>query len=102
MITSPVFSELVIVFRERDTTCLNWEAITFEILREMHKVKPFQLVFLPEVSDSLQSDTQRELEKSLELAVELATEEGCFDFLDSPPTVRYTRFSRARWNETFP
>ena len=98
MITSPVFSELVVVFRERDSTCLNWEVITFEILREMYQVKPFQLVFLPELLDSLQSDTQRELEISLELA----TEEGRFDFLDSPPTIRCTRLSRARWNATFP
>ena len=53
-IISPVFSEIVIVLNEWDIAYSNLEVAMFETLRKMHEAKPFQLAFLPKVSESLQ------------------------------------------------
>ena len=97
-ITSPVFSELVIILQEMDITYFRHGVPMFEILRKMYEVKPFKLVFWPEVSDSLQGEVQQKLEGSLNLV----TTEGLLDFLDSPPTIRIARSRQSRWISPFP
>ena len=93
-ITSPVFSELVVILRDSDIAHLHCEVPMFEALRKMNEVKPFKLVFLLEVLDSLQWRAQREMEEALDFL----TTRGLVDFLDSPPVIRRTRFRQVRWS----
>lgn len=93
-ITSPAFSELVIILRDKDIADLDCRDAIFETLRAMHKVKRFKLAFLLEVPDSLQWDAQQRLG----LALGSVATRGFLDFLDSPPTVRRTKFREVRWN----
>lgn len=85
-ITSPVFSELVIVSTGSKLYhfSLSWTYI--KILRTMSKVRPFKLVFLLEAPDYLQEQVRQVFARDLDFAVA----EGHFDFLDSPPTIRVT------------
>ena len=82
-ITSPVFSELVVVLEIDTMACLSKAVTFFETLRVMNEVRPFRLVFLLEVSDFFQG-ARWELEKDLDL---LAAK-GSLNFLDSLPTIR--------------
>ena len=93
-ITSPEFSELVIILRETRIARLHRDVGMFATLRKMHEVKPFKLVFLLEVPDSLQWEEQRKLEISLDPVIG----NRLLDFLVSPPTVRSTRFRQVRWH----
>jgi len=81
-ITSPAFSELIIVLTEHSYFPQN--TAFFNALRTMNEARPFKLVFSLEVWDS----PYREMRWWLIEAVELAITEGTFDFLDSPPVVR--------------
>ena len=83
-ITSPVFSELVIVYTGIMVAYLPQEVALFETLRMMNVVRPFELVFLLEVSDSYQGKARLELEEALASA----TANGLLDFLYCPPTIR--------------
>ena len=78
-ITSPVFSEVVVVLAGREIR-LPQEVKLFKILRTMSEVRPFKLVFLLEGPGS----HQRELVGTLESANAI----GLLDFLDSPPIIR--------------
>ena len=60
-ITSPVFSELVIVLGGDRMSYLPSEIALFETLRAMNEVRPFKLVFLFEVEDSFQVEARRKL-----------------------------------------
>ena len=91
-ITSPVFSELVIIPRAYPTRYLPREVTLFDTLRKMYGVRPFKLVFLLEVPDL--SDVRRELADALELV----TAKGFLGFLDSQPTIRATRTRCSRWD----
>jgi hypothetical protein len=85
-ITSPVFSELVILIGTRidAVAYLSTEAPFFEALRTMNEVRPFKLVFLLVGLDSFREEARRKLAGALDrMAVR-----GLLDFLDSPPTVR--------------
>lgn len=91
-ITSPVFSELVVILREENIAYLQCEVVMFKILRKMSGIRPFKLVFLLEVSDPSQQKARQETEKALDF---LAAR-GVIDFLDSPPIIRTTRFRQLR------
>lgn len=80
-ITSPVFSEIVIVFTGDD--------VRFPpqgvpgVLREMYEVRKFRLVFCLESLDSARESNLR----GLKLATQREVAEGFFDFLPCPPLV---------------
>ena len=92
-ITSPVFSELVIVLTGR-VACLRQEVELFNTLRAMNKIRPFELVFSLEAP----SFSQLEARRTLEEVLELATANGLLDFLDSPPSIIV---ARSRFYELF-
>ena len=83
-ITSPVFSELVIVTTEGYHLYLPRDLLMFETLRAMNEIIPFKLVFLLETSEQFLRKAQQELAGALEFM----TAKGLLDFLDSPPTTR--------------
>jgi hypothetical protein len=84
-ITSPVFSELVIIPDCGAPAYLHREVTFFEALREMNEIRPFKLVFSLEGSEYPNWETLR---RELTEALGSATAKGLFDFLDSPPTFR--------------
>ena len=83
-ITSPVFSELVIVHTSTTVGHLPQEVALFDALRTMDVIRPFKLVFLLEVPDDSQAKVRRELAEALDSV----NARGLLDFLDSPPTIR--------------
>ena len=83
-ITSPVFSELVVIVQANGMACLPLGLPLFETLHMMHKVRPFKLVFLLTDLDLFQEETRR---KSAGTS-DSVTVRGLLDFLVSPPTTR--------------
>jgi hypothetical protein len=83
-ITSPVFSELVIIIGAGAVVYLPSEFPLFETLRKMNTLKPFKLVFLLMDSDMFLKEGRQKLEGALD---SVATK-GLLDFLDSRPTIR--------------
>ena len=81
-ITSPVFSELVIVLKGNTIAYLPREVTLFDALRRMNEIRPFKLVFLLDVPEG-------EVLRNLVEELDLVTTNGFLDFLDSPPTIRY-------------
>ena len=57
--------------------------MSFEVLRMMHKVRPFKLVFLLHIYSPLNG-----VEWMFERAFEPVSRRGFFNFLDSSPVVR--------------
>ena len=96
-ITSPVFSELVIIIGAKAVTYLPSDVLLFETLRTMNKIRPFKLVFLLADPDLFWGSVRRKLRRALDCA----TTGGHLDFLDSPPTIRSTRFPEHGWNVPF-
>jgi hypothetical protein len=88
-ITSPVFSELVIVIGVDAVARLPSEVKLFKTLRTMNHVRVFKLVFLVVDPDSSQEKARRMLAGALDLAAA----RGLLDFLASPPTIRSVRFT---------
>ena len=86
-ITSPVFSELVVVVTDKYSFYQPRELSFSETLRKMNEVIPFKLVFSLETLEPLYGKGRRELTKALEFV----TANGLLDFLDSPPTTRIAR-----------
>ena len=86
-ITSPVFSELVVVITDRHSPYLPPELSFFETLRKMNEAIPFKLVFLFETSEPFQGMAQREFARTLESV----TANGLLGFLGSPATIRIAR-----------
>jgi len=85
-ITSPAFSELVVILAAH-VIRFPQDVTFFERLHRMYEVRRFKLVFLLEILGSPQERARWELME----AMESATAKGTFDFLDSPPTIRITR-----------
>ena len=85
-ITSPVFSELVVILVGR-VAWLPQEVTLFEALRAMNEVRPFKLVFSLEVPDYREGEGRQELARALDSV----TASGLLDFLDSRPTIRTAR-----------
>jgi len=90
-ITSPVFSELVIILVGDGIARLPHEVMMFETLRKMNEVRPFNLVFsfegpplVPRGGQSASAEVRWKLEEALDY---VATK-GFLDFLDSPPIIR--------------
>jgi len=84
-ITSPVFSELVIVVKGNETSDIPSDLTLFETLRTMKEIKPFKLVFS---FDALSPITHGEKEhRRLVKVLDLVNAEGLLDFLDSPPVI---------------
>lgn len=90
-ITSPVFSELVVVLAGNSASYLPQEAMLFETVRKMKEVRPFELVFSFEGPCFVRRGERWETveaRQELEQALDSAAEKGFLDFLGSPPTVR--------------
>jgi len=83
-ITSPVFSELVIILHPDEFTVLS-NVTFFETLCRMNQVRPFTLVFLVKIKDSCCIRT--ELLQKFGDAIFSATAKGLFNFLDSQPII---------------
>jgi len=98
-ITSPAFSELVIVLERDETIDLLSDVGLFETLRRMNEVRPFTLVFLVK-AEELYCRMTGVLE-GLEDAILFATANGLLNFLDSRPVIRATGLRTPEW-ETWP
>ena len=92
-IKSPVFSELVIVIEGRSVSSLVSRLGAFEVLRGMHKFRPFKLVFL---LDTLDSHVGAPVE--LARTLETVAVRHFFGFLDSPPAVRIAHDRYSNWD----
>jgi len=91
-----VFSGLVIVIAGHAVNHLPQEVTLFGTLRKMHKIRPFQLVFLLTDWSSHQEGRRRVLAESrrkLEWTLDFVATKGFLDFLDSPPTTRIVQRS---------
>jgi len=103
-ISSPVFSELVIVLESDEIVGLHSDVELFETLRRMNEIRPFTLVFLVKAEESC--CRQADVLERLEDAIILATVTGLLNFLDSRPVVRITWLSTPEWEpvpmETLP
>lgn len=96
-VTSPVFSELVIVLEDDAMSYLSKQVMLFETLRMMNEVRPFRLVFLLEIAYFYQEEVRRGLVEALALI----TPKGPLDFLDSPPTIRLGTIVSNPWGVRF-
>lgn len=96
-ITSPVFSELVIVIAGDATTQLPQGGGLFGALRTMNEVRRFKLVFLLEVADPDEVGPRWGFSE----ASNLVTVNGPLTFLDSPPTTRVVRSRYCDWDRFF-
>ena len=85
-ITSPVFSEFVVVVLAERFARLLFDGTVFDTLRTMHEVRPFELVFL--ILHVSGSSLPQEDRRAFERDVESATAKGRLDFLISLPKVR--------------
>ena len=83
-ITSPAFSELVVVLSGDAMAGLPMEVALLETLRKMNEIRPFELVFLLEVPQRNQEEARQKLAEVLDSV----TAKFSFDFLGSPPTTR--------------
>ena len=91
-ITSPVFSELVVILGANAVAHLP-SGVMFDTLRTMNEVRPFKLVFLLVAVG--------EARRRLVGALDSVTARGFLDFLDSPPTIRTARFREHGWDRSF-
>jgi hypothetical protein len=62
-ITSPVFSELIILVRASGVTRAPFDVTLFETLRTMNQARPFRLVFLLITPDPLLGEARQKLEE---------------------------------------
>jgi hypothetical protein len=92
-ITSPVFSELVILIGANAVTDSPSGDPFFETLRTMNGIRPFKLVFLLVAPDPSWGEARRKLEEALDSVMA----RGLLDFLDSPPTIRSGRIREQGW-----
>ena len=104
-ITSPVFSELVIVLAGDEMTHLPQEVMLFNTLRRMNEARHFELVFLFEGPCFVQREGQRvlgEAPRELGEVLDSVIARGFLDFLDSPPTIRWARSHPDGQDTSFP
>lgn len=85
-ITSSVFTELVIVIQSGEVYYLPWRM--YGTLRRMYHMRPFKLVFLLIASEK---SSELVVRRTWEGAVNTATAKGLLSFLESPPTIHFTR-----------
>ena len=83
-ITSPVFSDVVIVLREGTFyEIISTEYILLNVVRDAYEVKPFRLVFRLEVWEGYREYVSGELRKY----ICEETAKGGLDFLHCPPVI---------------
>jgi len=87
-VTSPVFSELVIILPDDTITYLPKYVTLFERLGKMNQVRPFNLVFSLVLSSSVSEASLVEARRKLRGTLDLVAAKGLLNFLDSPPTIR--------------
>ncbi|KAF9783267.1 hypothetical protein BJ322DRAFT_1110147 [Thelephora terrestris] len=80
-ITSPVFSEIVVIFPESGASC-TWETLA-RVMHSLYEIRGFSVVFCLEGSETSRAEGQRELTVETEKAVAA----GLYDFLPHPPLV---------------
>ena len=101
-ITSPVFSEFVIVLAGNAAAYLPLQPVLFQTLRRISEERPFELVFSFEGPCFVPRGKRWEPAEArweLKQALDSVTANGFLDFLDSPPTVRITTQStRYEWD----
>ena len=83
-ITSPAFSEFVIVLQYAQRDLLLSDGTLFETLRFMNDIRSFKLVFLLQLPHSPSVEKQQAFKRN----VELVTAKGLLDFLACPPITR--------------
>jgi len=88
-ITSHVFFELVIGLSRYEAD-LSWAVRFFGVLRRMHEVRHFKLVFLLEAF----WDARQKLMEALDAVIV----KGLLDFLDSLPTIRIAQPRHYQWD----
>jgi len=81
-ITSPVFSELIILVRGDETSAIPLDVTFFEAIRTMKQVRPFKLVFSFDTLSQFYNG-ERERQRLVEV-LDIVNAEGLLDFLDSP------------------
>lgn len=86
-ITSPVFSELVVVIKSGDIYHFPWRM--YDTLRRMYGVRPFKLKFLLIGSEK---SSEAVALRTWQGAVNTATARGLLGFLESPPSIRFIRY----------
>ena len=94
-ITSPVFSEVVILVEFNAGVYFPSQVPFFDTLRTMNEIRPFKLVFLLTVLDRFREEAQQKLVGALDSV----TARGLLDFLDSPPTIRSTGIYESGWDK---
>ena len=89
-ITSPAFSELVVIPPYNKLDSLLSSTAFVEALRTMSLIRPFKLIFSVELwyTPWLGGPPSWEEQRAIETVVEKATAKGLLDFLSSPPTVQ--------------
>lgn len=101
-IRSPMFSELVLDVGDHELSCFPVDVGLFGALRKASAIRPFKLAFLLDVQNRYPTEVRRRFTEALHSV----TEKGLLDFLDSPPTITYTRRVRPRhdceWDVSFP
>ena len=86
-----MFSELTIAIMLYEIR-LPWAATLFKELRAANEVRPFKLVLLLRMSHF------HEAQKELKADLESAAMKVLLNFLDSPPTIRFTQSPHYRWD----
>ena len=80
-ITSPAFSEIIVVFSESDVHCVS--GVFAWILHEMYKIKEFRVAFCLETPEESRIANLHKLTSETRTAVRA----GTYDFLPCPPSV---------------
>ena len=89
-ITSPVFSEVVVIFSGRETDSRSSD-VSYR-LRDLYRIREFSVRFFLEAFGS-PAAIRDESQRKLTLETEEAVAKGLYDFLPSPPLI-FTRTSR--------
>lgn len=87
---SPVFSELVILSWYDQFIRFRSDATSLETLRMMSTLRPFKLVILFRALHPPSREETQALDNTLGSAIA----KGLFDFLDSPPIIRFERIGK--------
>jgi len=85
-ITSPVFSELVIVVNGDEISKIPSDFTSFDALRMVKEIRPFKLVFSSEILSP--SAYVEQIQRRLVEVLDQVNAEGLLNFLDSPSTIR--------------
>ena len=83
-ITSPVFSDVVIILREGTIQDMVFiQHVVFSTMRSLYEVKPFRLVFSLEIWEG----DKENIVEMLKRCIDVETAKGGLDFLPCPPVI---------------